>query len=75
MVDVKNKKCEYSGCHLQPQYGLENGKVSHCAEHKEASMVDLTHKRCEKCIKRARFGVKGEKVKYCADHKETEMVD
>ena len=51
MVDVRSKKCKYTGCKNQPAFGFLGEKSQFCVEHKEKDMIDVINKKCihEKC--------------------------
>ena len=39
-------------------------------------MVDIVHKKCLECTKRAYFGlITDKRPKYCSEHKKTDMID
>jgi len=46
-----------------------------CATHKEDGMVNVKHKRCEKCNKHPTYGYPGEPARFCTAHKEGDMID
>ena len=46
MIDVKNKKCEYTGCNLRPAFGIKGGKIQFCTSHKSSNMINIKSKRC-----------------------------
>ena len=55
---------------------MEGEKARFCSAHKEAGMVDVVSKRCEKCTKGPLFNLEGESIaRFCGDHKEHGMVD
>ncbi len=41
MINVKHKRCTYTGCIRQPSYGMEGEKANYCSTHKVRSKVTL----------------------------------
>ena len=77
MIDVKNKRCEFDGCDVQPTYDISGGKGRFCNEHKEPGMIDVKHKRCEfdGCDVQPVYDISGGKGRFCNEHKEPGMID
>jgi EsV-1-7 cysteine-rich motif len=79
MVDVKNKKCQHSGCRKIPYFNFEGelrGKF--CSSHQELGMIDVINKKCQHsgCRKQPTYNFEGEKrAKFCFAHQESGMVD
>lgn len=75
-LTTKRNFCET--CGIKACYNKEDETFGiRCLTHKEPDMVDVKHKKCEKCKKkRPTFNVEGETIsKYCNDCKEPDMVD
>lgn len=73
-VDVSHGSamCKFENCIKQGSYGLVNGKVEYCLEHKKENMIDIKHSRCifDGCDIQATFGELNGKRIYCTTHKE-----
>jgi hypothetical protein len=69
-------RCKEINCNKYPLFNFINKKTGiYCIDHKKPDMIDVTHKRCEKCTKTATFNFIGGLPKFCGEHKETDMVD
>ncbi len=79
MVNVINRKCEYSGCPKFPLFNEPGQKVGRrCGDHKLKNMVDVKHKLCEVvgCPTHPYYNEFGQKTgRRCFDHKLDNMVD
>jgi hypothetical protein len=79
MVDIKNKKCIYSGCKTIPFYNKEGEtKGLYCSIHKEPGMINVKDKVCihPGCKTIPFYNKEGEtKGLYCSIHKENNMVN
>jgi hypothetical protein len=78
MVDIKNKKCEYENCNIQPNYNYINEtKARFCNRHKLLGMIDVKNKTCnfKQCNTIANYNYKGLKPIFCARHKLDFMID
>lgn len=73
-IDVSHSSamCKFENCTKQGSYGLPNGKVEYCLEHKDKNMIDIKHLRClfDGCDIQATFGDLNGKRMYCTTHKE-----
>jgi len=77
-IKLINKKNRCNQCGIRALYnytGQTNG--IRCSTHKETDMVDVMHKKCEKCKnKTPSYNIQGESVpKFCSECKEYDMVD
>ena len=74
-VDVSHisAHCKFEGCTKQSTFGIQDGPVEYCSEHKLEGHIDLKHVRCsvEGCEFQASFGEKGGKRIFCSEHKDT----
>ena len=72
----KKNICEKCGIRASYNKEIETFGIR-CRVHKQLDMVDVKHKKCEKCKKkRPTFNIAGEiSAKYCSDCKEPDMVD
>ena len=69
-------KCKY--CEKRAYFGMEDGKGTHCKQHKEDGMRYVKKvKLCEhpECKKQPTFGREGGKATHCKQHKEEGMRD
>ncbi len=71
------RRCEFSDCRKQPNFGPEGGKPIRCADHKDDGYVDVKNRRCGVlgCRKRCNFGPPGGNPTRCSDHKDDGYVD
>ena len=73
MIDVKNKKCIYKLCKIQPYYNYKGNKNGiFCFEHKKPGMINVKDKKCiyELCKKQPCFNYKENKNGiFCSEHK------
>ena len=79
MINVRDKKCEYSGCKTIPNYNYNEEKNARfCKLHKLDGMVDIKNKKCksEKCKIIPIYNYEGEKTPmFCNLHKLTGMIN
>jgi hypothetical protein len=79
MVNVRHKKCEFSGCKTQPIYkylGKTNGL--YCMVHKKEDMVNELNKTCNfpGCKTIPIYNIEGQNNGlYCSKHKQPGMVN
>lgn len=76
MISKNKKKCKDVNCDKTATFGYDDGKgVQYCKAHKlDDKMIDLKHKKCEKCSSRVRYGVPGNKMTRCAKHMKSGMI-
>jgi hypothetical protein len=77
MEDVRNKRCETSGCLHQPIFnapGEARGRF--CAEHRLIGMEDVRSKRCEAsgCTHQPAFNLPGLRPSHCSEHRQPGMI-
>lgn len=75
---TRGRRCARRGCHLDATFGTSGWRTrTHCRQHAEDGMVDVTKKACSKegCSRQASHGVgcSGAKV-YCTRHALNGMV-
>jgi hypothetical protein len=79
MIDVKNKRCQQSGCDKQPSFAKHGETIAvFCKEHKLPDMIDVVSKRCKQsgCIKHPTFAKPGENIPaFCKEHQLPDMID
>jgi EsV-1-7 cysteine-rich motif len=71
------RKCEETGCIVQPTFGYPGMAKRFCGRHKLVGMLDLKSKRCEAdgCIVVPSFGYEGHTRQFCGKHKLEGMVN
>jgi hypothetical protein len=73
MVDVKNKRCQQSGCIKQPTFAKLGELIpALCKDHQLPDMVDVKNKRCQQsgCTTRATYGYLTFPPERCAQHQD-----
>jgi len=75
MVDVKNPRCQETGCQTQTSYGFLGYGITHCAKHKKPGMVNKRANRCSyfRCKKTWCFKDK-DNLTYCHFHSNKNMI-
>jgi hypothetical protein len=72
--------CKYNEngkkCSKKAHFGYDGDeKATFCGIHKVDMMVDIIHKKCEKCKRRPTFGYMDKSASHCALHKSNDMID
>jgi hypothetical protein len=79
MVDVKTKRCGYTGCNrINPIFDTLGGRGIFCSIHKLPGMINVKTKRCgyPNCTKvNPCFDLPGRKGKFCGEHKSGSMIN
>jgi hypothetical protein len=73
MVNMVNRKCHCK--RVEPSFGLEGGKPTHCVKCKTSEMVNVVNPKCHCKKSRPKFGLEGGKPTHCAECKTGEMVN
>ncbi len=72
MIDVRNKRCQQSGCIKQPSFAKHGETIPvFCKEHQLPDMIDVRSRRCQEsgCDTCPTFAKLGEKIPaFCAKH-------
>jgi hypothetical protein len=69
------QRCKFENCSKRANFNYEKEtKGIYCYEHKKDGMSDVTHKKCNKCTKRANYNFTGLPPITCLNHKEEGMV-
>jgi len=78
MVDIKNIKCNYSNCNIQPSFNIKGELYAKfCIKHKTDEMFDIRSNICKyiNCDIRASYNLPNiKKGIYCKNHKDKNMI-
>jgi hypothetical protein len=77
MKDLLHKKCEFSGCNINPSFNFPMKNPVYCFKHKKEGMINVKtkyccHKGCKIC---ASFNFKNNPPMYCYIHREEKMIN
>lgn len=73
-----DKRCQHEGCTVQPSFGYQSNKPTHCKMHKEPDMMNVKGLKCtiSGCNKHATYGnKKTNKKERCAEHANNTMIN
>eukprot|EP00903_Cladosiphon_okamuranus_P012942 g12084.t1 len=72
------RRCADGDCQLGASFGMPGKPARFCSAHKDAGMVNVTHRRCEepRCERQPSFNFAGmRRTKFCGSHKKSGMIN
>jgi len=87
-INLSKATCLNPNCSREPSFNFFGLTAKYCSYHKEPGMIDVKHRKCEKCLElyhaglitateiiHASFGKRGDTYRFCLDHKQGDMIN